>query len=48
MKPTTPEEALALVPTHWPLTPDVDRWRDRDEMLEVGDIGQSRGYSRAF
>ena len=31
MKPTTLEEALSLVPTHWPLTPGVDKWQDGDE-----------------
>lgn len=35
-KPTTFEEALLLVPTHWPLMPDVDVWRDGDER-GVGD-----------
>lgn len=31
MKPTTLEEALLMVPTHWPLTPGVDVWQDGDE-----------------
>ena len=33
MKPTTLEEALSLVPTHWPLTPDVDIFKEFDEVL---------------
>lgn len=32
-KPTTFEEALSLVPTHWPLTPDVDIFKEFDEVL---------------
>lgn len=31
MKPTTLEEALSMVPTHWLLTPGVDVWQDGDE-----------------
>lgn len=31
-KPTTFKEAMALVPTHWPLTPGVDSLRYYDEL----------------
>lgn len=34
MKPTTLEEALLMVPTHWLLTPGVDVWQDGDEVLD--------------
>lgn len=39
---STLEEAMTLVPTHWLLVPNVDRWREGDEILEVGNIGQGR------
>lgn len=40
--PTNLTEALALVPTHWPLTPGMDVWQDGDRIAEVGNIGQGR------
>lgn len=39
MKPTTLEEALSMVPTHWPLTPGVDVWRIGDEYYDDGETG---------
>lgn len=39
MKPTTLEEALLMVPTHWLLTPGVDVWQDGDEEVFCSDYG---------
>lgn len=31
MKPTTLEEALSMVPTHWPLSSRRDKWQKGDQ-----------------
>ena len=36
MKPTTLEEALSMVPTHWLLTAGVDVWQEGDVWHESG------------
>lgn len=40
----TLQEALALVPTYWPLAPGMDKWKEGDEYRLIGgDLGWRPG-----